>query len=576
LARIYRDLGFEQLGVVEAARSLANDPANAAAHRFLADLYLSRPRTEVARVSELLQAQLLSGIDTSPLQPSLAVSDLGRTAIGGLQAGPGEFGSLFERDGAGLTATGVVGSEATLGEELSVNLRRRSGVLAFGQLRDETNGFRRDDETVTDVYDVLAQAAVTPALSVQAEYRFRETDRGDVELRFDPDLRTRERNRVNEHTGRLGARYAAAPGHTVIASGIATDRDERIEAPDDLFPLDADAGSQGGQLETQYLHTGEALSLRVGGGYYRFESTADIRSGDVSLIANTAQFTQRSAYAYADVRPFGAVSLTLGFQYDSFEQARYNKDRLSPKLGAQVELAPWVSIRGAYYGTLKRLLAADQTIEPVQVAGFNQLRDDLNGSEADGYALGLDLREWHGLAAGAEWHRRDLHVPAFQQIDRKPIGTRDQREDDYRLYAYWVLSDRWTLAIEPSYRRFELGKPRPGDLPEAVDTWEAPITARWFGARGLFALTRVTPVYQDVRAAEDGGDEQAEGDRGGLVIDAEVGWRSPGGRGRFAIEFDNLLDTKLHFRDENYLANEVRRSGVVPERTVLCRLSLDF
>jgi tetratricopeptide (TPR) repeat protein len=56
LARIYNDLGFEQLGINEATKSLSLDPSNAAAHRFLSDVYLTQPRREIARVSELLQA----------------------------------------------------------------------------------------------------------------------------------------------------------------------------------------------------------------------------------------------------------------------------------------------------------------------------------------------------------------------------------------------------------------------------------------------------------------------------------------------------------------------------------------
>jgi tetratricopeptide (TPR) repeat protein len=44
LARIYDDLDFQQLGVNEAAKSLALDPGNASAHRFLSDLYLGAPR----------------------------------------------------------------------------------------------------------------------------------------------------------------------------------------------------------------------------------------------------------------------------------------------------------------------------------------------------------------------------------------------------------------------------------------------------------------------------------------------------------------------------------------------------
>jgi tetratricopeptide (TPR) repeat protein len=59
LARIYSDLGFQQLALVEGWKSVNTDPSNFSAHRFLADSYAALPRHEIARVSELLQSQLL-------------------------------------------------------------------------------------------------------------------------------------------------------------------------------------------------------------------------------------------------------------------------------------------------------------------------------------------------------------------------------------------------------------------------------------------------------------------------------------------------------------------------------------
>ncbi len=75
LARIYNDLGFQQLGINEATKSLSYDPANAGAHRFLSDVYATQPRREIARVSELLQAQLLQDININPVQPSLSETE---------------------------------------------------------------------------------------------------------------------------------------------------------------------------------------------------------------------------------------------------------------------------------------------------------------------------------------------------------------------------------------------------------------------------------------------------------------------------------------------------------------------
>jgi tetratricopeptide (TPR) repeat protein len=62
LGRIYRELGFQQQALVEGWESLSQDPTDYTAHRLLSDSYSVLPRHEIARVSELLQSQLLQPI----------------------------------------------------------------------------------------------------------------------------------------------------------------------------------------------------------------------------------------------------------------------------------------------------------------------------------------------------------------------------------------------------------------------------------------------------------------------------------------------------------------------------------
>ena len=61
---------------MEGWNSVNTDPTNFSAHRFLADSYSALPRHEIARVSELLQSQLLQPINITPIQPGLAESNL--------------------------------------------------------------------------------------------------------------------------------------------------------------------------------------------------------------------------------------------------------------------------------------------------------------------------------------------------------------------------------------------------------------------------------------------------------------------------------------------------------------------
>jgi tetratricopeptide (TPR) repeat protein len=96
IGRIYNDLGFQQRALVEGYRSLNFDPTNYSAHRFQADLYAALPRHEIARVSELLQSQLLQPVNITPIQPRLAESNLLAISAGGpSDLSFNEFNPLF-------------------------------------------------------------------------------------------------------------------------------------------------------------------------------------------------------------------------------------------------------------------------------------------------------------------------------------------------------------------------------------------------------------------------------------------------------------------------------------------------
>ena len=100
LGRIYSNLGFQQLALVEGWKSVNTYPTNFSAHGLLADSYAVLPRHEIARVSELLQSQLLQPINITPIQPRLAESNLFLISA----QGPGtvsfnEFNPLFTRNG---------------------------------------------------------------------------------------------------------------------------------------------------------------------------------------------------------------------------------------------------------------------------------------------------------------------------------------------------------------------------------------------------------------------------------------------------------------------------------------------
>ena len=235
LARIYNDLGFQQLGIHEATKSLSNDPSNASAHRLLSDTYVSQPRQEIARVSELLQAQLLQDININPVQPTLSESGFNVISTGG-PARPGfnEFTPLFERNQAQLNTTAVVGNDWTRGGETVLSGIYDKLSLSAGQYLYKTNGFRKNFDMRNDITDLFAQAAVTPDLNVQAEFRRRRLENGALGLAFRPRpgvIPGFERD-LYQDTGRFGARYSPTPQSDIIYSFIYSKRHSKMDRGD--------------------------------------------------------------------------------------------------------------------------------------------------------------------------------------------------------------------------------------------------------------------------------------------------------------------------------------------------------
>ncbi len=234
LGRIYDELGFEQRGLVEGWKSTLTDPSDYTAHRLLSDTYSALPNHEVARVSELLQSQLLQPLNITPVQPQLAESDL--FLLGGL--GPAtpslnEFNPLFLRDRFSLLTSGLVGSHGTYADEVVQSGQWDRLSYSLGQFHYETEGFRENNDLETNIYNAFAQLAVTPELNAQIELRHQDSESGDFRELFEPgfsplkDLRDeRERDTV-----RVGFNYAFSPNATLLGTFGYRDMDRRWNYP---------------------------------------------------------------------------------------------------------------------------------------------------------------------------------------------------------------------------------------------------------------------------------------------------------------------------------------------------------
>lgn len=221
------------------------------------------------------------------------------------------------------------------------------------------------------------------------------------------------------------------------------------------------------------------------------------------------------------------------------------------------------TLRMAFFKTLKRAVLFDQTIEPTQVAGFNQFFDDFEGTEARRYGVGIDHRFSPNLSAGVELSRREAKRPVANLDGTFIIDT---AENLRRAYLHWTPHARIAAGVSVESEDFN-AEP---DLP-AVETLLVPAQIGYFAPNGFHGTVGATLVHQDV---ENQGEDEF------VLFDATLGYRLPRRYGVVRVGVSNLLDQKFNFRGLNIQRSPPRETvGVpmfAPERTLFAQLTFAF
>lgn len=583
LGRVYRDLGFDRLGLPVGSASLAADPGSASVERFLSDLYGQQERHEIARSSALLRSQLLQPITIDPVQPSLSTTDL-QILPGALpsEAGFNEYGALFERDQIRLNAAGVIGNLDTRADELTLSGIVGRAAFSAGQFHYQSDGYRENNDVQYDIYTLFGQAALTDTLNLQAELRSRRSEQGELAQNFDPDDFSRtSRTDIDQDTARVGLRYSPTPRVDLLASVIVSDRESRQVQAEDEFTLTDDIKQTGSDTQVQGIYRGDLFNVTAGGGFasIRQRNVANFEIPALGLsVPTTERFTNRqtNAYGYVNLTPSRDVIVTLGLSGDKFENGVFDFSDVNPKAGIQWDVTDRVRLRAAAFRTFKRLLIVDQTLEPTQIAGFNQFTDEFNQTSAWVKGIGLDATLARGgfgsLFGGVEYTRRDLDVPLVERRDPPRYRTDDRTEDEARAYLYWAAARDWAVSAEAEWEDIDNANPQV-DVAK-LRTLTVPVQVRYFAENGLFARVGANFVSQQVEERLSPFFDQTR--ENFVTVDASLGFRLPNRRGSISLEVRNILDEEFLYQDLDSVTNSTTRPRFIPARTVLGRLSLTF
>ena len=570
LGQIFNNLGFGDPANRQAMLSLTSDPGNYSAHRLLSDGYLTRQNFEIARSSEHLQSQLLQPLNYNPIQPSLAYTDLNIIrGVGPNNVAFNEYNRMFERNGVRFTTTGLAGTNSTFGDETALAGIYKKFSYSLGQMHYETNGFRQNNDQKHNIYNAFAQYEISPEVNIQTEYRHRETEHGDLEIQGDPSIfRDFKRRNIDQDTYRVGLKYSPATHSDLLVSFVHANREERLQNLGSKDKLN----TKSYDFETQYLYRNEKFNAIAGGGLYRNENDS-VTYTNGSKTFSPYDISQYFGYLYSNYKPVENFNLIAGLSFDHYKDNSVNagltRDELNPKLGFIWKANNYITFRTAGFKTVKSAIVDNQTLQPTQVAGFNQFYDDVNGTVAWQYGAGMDLNTHKSVYAGIEAFKRDLKIPVSNFFQKPNLEL-------YRLYVNWTPHKYWAFNSEFRFENFRSDGGFP-PFPKFVETFYMPVEIRFFHPEGFFAAVKGTYVSQKVRQSDLFAQFGQEGFNSDFyLVDAAIGYRFPKQYGLFSLEAKNLFDSNFIFRDRTYQGNENRPPDFIPERMVFAKLTLNF
>jgi len=604
LSRIYQDLGFNRIALKQSWNALTLNPANHSAHRYLSDSLLGKPSHRIARASELLQAQLLQPINITPVQAQLTTENISiLNSAGPSSLSSGEYDTLFSSNKAQLSLNGAYGSNNTLTDNAIISAIYNKLSLSVGQFHFQTDGFRQNDDYKQDTYNAFLQYSVNSNFSFQFELKSEDTRNGDVPFRINKVHQEKLRKSIEHDTARLGAHYEISSNQDLLISAFYTSRND-IESDNSSLRLDpvtllneqfkSDSTVDGYQLEMQYLYQQSTFNLTFGLGYLDLNTNTSINIDNTltfSLPIDPLIFTNNSisqentqyfnSYIYSQFAISPTLSSTLGLSFDSFKEGSNIKDQLNPKIGLIWKPSNNMTFRGAIFRSLKRPLATNQTIEPTQVAGFNQLYDGNNGSSTWQYSLGIDLNPAENFFIGGEINWRDIKKPLFINNN---LTNQEKDETYYLSYAYWSPLKWLSLSAEYQFekfkREFEVNNEDAFD-PQSVSTHKTPLSIHLFTNYNIFSELSATYINQNTSFVKDSSTLANHSDtlenikESFWTFDTSIGYRFPKKMGALSFEVKNVFDNRYAYQSV-FDASGPQLSSFVPEREMFIKLKLFY
>jgi outer membrane receptor protein involved in Fe transport len=336
--------------------------------------------------------------------------------------------------------------------------------------------------------------------------------------------------------------------------------------------------------ELQHLYRSEYLNTVTGVGYFDIDRKEEETTGQVIFVPffpppgivafDTVSEEDRdikhtNLYLYTYLNLLQNLTLTVGASGDFYdaETSDEDEDQFNPKFGLSWNPFTSTTLRGAVFRTLKRTLITDQTLEPTQVAGFNQFFDDINGTETWHYGGAIDQKFTDSIYGGAEYTYRDLDVPWSRIVGAtREVDNLKWDEKVFRAYLFWTPHEWLALSADWLWERLERGENFTLGA-RIVETNYVPLGVNFFHPTGLSASLKGTWVDQQGSFGESGSFENGEDDF--WLLDAVIRYRFPKRYGFLTVGVTNLTDEEFEHFDSDF-----ENARIQPDRVFFGSITL--
>ena len=569
LANFYREIGFEKLAVVASTKSLDEDFGSSSSHRLLAESYFNLPRHDIARVSEALQAQIREPLSLPQADPQLSTDNLAILRdTGPARLGTNEFNLLFNRDQMQLQLDGITGSRATIGDEFVVRGLAENTAFAISQLHYQTEGFLENDAAQKNIQDLFVHTQIFPDASIQMDVKHTDFQLGETFFSFDPTFISPTTILEYSDSFRLGGRLNVDTTADWIWSAIYEDRNRKVESVPDIGPLE-ESRALTNTAELQNLKKIGEFQIVSGLGFIEQREHYFLEDGDIYMSSS-------NFYAYGQWHPTEtALAIHFGLAAENFTQRNsissieITRHEVNPKIGFVWSLTAGTTLRAAAFASVRRPFVASQTIEPTQVAGFNQFftgfaafYGDIEGTKTRSAGIALDHKFSSSSFAGIETTYRELAVPS--------IGFPDAiwRESTGHVYLYNLYSgvsdhssaSHWRAATSMECDYELINRPLAFTGAEGIvelKTIKVPIALRVFTPVDVSIRLATTYVEQKGRFSLAEGFEIFPEEDHAWITDLSIDYQLPRRLGALSIGAKNLFDSKINLVESDPLNRQI-------------------